>query len=504
MHGSALTRYEKARSALEECARVDEVKVIRDKAMALQVYARQAKDTELIEYATKIRLRAERRAGELLAGMDKAKGSRGQAHGRDVSGGIVMEPPENDDTPTLAEMGISKKQSAQWQKLAGMGESEFETYAEDITQRTVRSTSYSPDRYDDEWFTPVEIMDAVRDVLGTIDLDPASCIEAQATVRAKRFYSIADDGLKQEWAGRVWLNPPFSHPLHIHFVNKLIAEVASGRVSEAILLVNILPSAWLQDALEACSSVCFSRDRLRFTHQTGKVQNNKHNLGIFFFGSDVEKFQRRFAEFGLVLPNLRPDSEPREGKAGHNGHGDEWYTPSEYVEVVRDVFGGVIDLDPASCIEAQATVQAKRYYTKEDDGLQQPWRGRVFLNPPYSNPTPFVDRLIEHHEVGDVPEAILLVNADSSAKWFHRALRACSAMCFSSSRIKFNHAITGEGGCPKRGSLFMYFGDDVERFRRIFVVVGTVVIVRAAPDNSDPSNRMTVIVELVPRRTHAV
>jgi hypothetical protein len=101
---------------------------------------------------------------------------------------------------------------------------------------------------------------------------PASCIEAQATVRAKRFYSIADDGLKQEWAGRVWLNPPFSHPLNIHFVNKLIAEVASGRVSEAILLVNILPSGWLQDALEACSAVCFSRDRLRFTHRQGAEQ----------------------------------------------------------------------------------------------------------------------------------------------------------------------------------------------------------------------------------------
>jgi hypothetical protein len=78
-------------------------------------------------------------------------------------------------------------------------------------------------------------------------------------------------------------------------------DVGSGRVSEAIMLVNILPSAWLQDALEACSAVCFSRDRLRFTHQTGKVQTNKHNLGMFFFGPDVGKFQRRFSEFGRVL-----------------------------------------------------------------------------------------------------------------------------------------------------------------------------------------------------------
>ncbi len=140
------------------------------------MYARQAKDTELIEYATEIRLRAERRAGELLAGMEKAKGTRGQARGStDGSGGIILEPLENDNPPTLAEMGISKKQSSQWQKLAGLGESEFETHVEEVKQRTVRSTTYSPDLSDDEWFTPVEIIEAVRDVLGTIDLDPASC-----------------------------------------------------------------------------------------------------------------------------------------------------------------------------------------------------------------------------------------------------------------------------------------------------------------------------------------
>jgi phage N-6-adenine-methyltransferase len=284
-----LVRYEAARNALAECVRVDEVKMIHDKAMAMQVYARQAKDRELIGYATEIRLRAERCAGELLAGMEKAKGTRGQLIGRSVIGGNITEPPI-DEIPTLPEMGISKKQSSQWQKLAGLDEPEFETHVEEIKARTVRSTTYSPERSDDEWFTPPKIMDAVRDVLGTIDLDAASCDQAQQTVQATRYFTIEDDGLKQEWAGRVWLNPPFSHPLNIHFVNKLIAEVASGRVSEAIMLVNILPSAWLQDAVEACSSVCFSRDRLRFTHQTGKVQNNKHILGIFFFGPDVEKF----------------------------------------------------------------------------------------------------------------------------------------------------------------------------------------------------------------------
>jgi hypothetical protein len=77
---------------------------------------------------------------------------------------------------------------------------------------------------DDEWYTPAKHIDRVRRVLGSIDLDPASNLEAQKIVKAKRFFSKADDALTHPWHGRVWLNPPYSRGLLLNFVSKLLRD----------------------------------------------------------------------------------------------------------------------------------------------------------------------------------------------------------------------------------------------------------------------------------------
>lgn len=119
-----LARYDAARTALQIASSVDEVKDIRDKAEAMAAYARQAQDTDLIKWATEIKVRAERKAGQMLTEMPKATGTKAQLAGRS-SGGHIVVPPEN-VAKTLSEIGVTKNESSRWQKLAAVPDEQFE------------------------------------------------------------------------------------------------------------------------------------------------------------------------------------------------------------------------------------------------------------------------------------------------------------------------------------------------------------------------------------------
>ena len=117
----AMARYDAACAALAAASKVDEAKSIRDKAEAMRVYARQAQNLELERQAIEIRLRAERRAGELLREA-KENGTRekrgGDRKSKSQNGTLI---------PKLTDLGITKKQSADWQKMADILPPDFES-----------------------------------------------------------------------------------------------------------------------------------------------------------------------------------------------------------------------------------------------------------------------------------------------------------------------------------------------------------------------------------------
>lgn len=161
------------------------------------------------------------------------------------------------------------------------------------------------------------------------------------------------------------------------------------------------------------------------------------------------------------------------GEAVQQSTTNEWYTPARYLDAARTVLGG-IDLDPASCAEANETVQATRFLVEEDDGLTFEWHGRVWLNPPYGRIAgSFVDYLVDEYEEGHVTAAVALVNAHcTDTQWFQRLWPY--TLCFTDHRIDFA-AGTEERSGSTHGSVFVYLGPDPAAFADAFRAFGAVV-----------------------------
>lgn len=164
----------------------------------------------------------------------------------------------------------------------------------------------------------------------------------------------------------------------------------------------------------------------------------------------------------------------------HSSKSVEWYTPAKYIESARSVLGA-IDLDPASCVAANRTVKAVKFYTKTDDGFDLPWYGRVFLNPPYghndsheSNQGVWGQKLITEYQHGDVTEAVLLVSANTSERWFQPLWDY--PICFTSQRINFDAPEDQKKSGANHGSVLVYFGTNVAMFAEEFRRHGRVII----------------------------
>ena len=182
----------------------------------------------------------------------------------------------------------------------------------------------------------------------------------------------------------------------------------------------------------------------------------------------LDRLIARAAKMGVYLKNPLGDRDAT----------TEWYTPPSFITLVREVLG-TIDLDPASCATAQDWIQAKVFYTQEQDGLSQPWFGRIYCNPPYGSEEVrlmarrFLLHGIEKYQASTIDSAIFLLNR-TGAEWYRHALQNVCAICEVHKRIPF---IDAEGK-PQRGSRnyndFLYLGAEKELFAHLFGAVGTI------------------------------
>lgn len=155
---------------------------------------------------------------------------------------------------------------------------------------------------ENEWYTPAVHLQAARAVLGGIDLDPASSPLANETVGADQIFTMADDGLNQPWAGKVWLNPPYSQPAIANFAEKLASEWQDGNLESAIALThNYTDTAWFHRLATTCSAICFTRGRIGFVNPEGKKAAPTQGQAFFYFGQDVDTFADQFGPIGFVV-----------------------------------------------------------------------------------------------------------------------------------------------------------------------------------------------------------
>lgn len=152
-----------------------------------------------------------------------------------------------------------------------------------------------------EWFTPPEILNLVREVLGTIDLDPASCETANQLVQAEQYFTQADNGLTKEWHGKVFLNPPYGKHGQKQWSRRMVDAYLSKEIEEGILLVNSATgNKWFKPLKEF--PICFPDFRIKFI--SGMKESPTHSNALVYFGDNVELFAEKFGTIGAVMKKI--------------------------------------------------------------------------------------------------------------------------------------------------------------------------------------------------------
>lgn len=151
-----------------------------------------------------------------------------------------------------------------------------------------------------EYFTPSPIVEAARAAMGGIDLDPASCQEANDIVMAGIIYTKESNGLDSPWFGRVWMNHPFGRGLNEAWISKLLEEVSSKRVEQACCITYACTSEkWFQPLLKQPQAFLFPRTNY-FLPDGSVLRGVTKGSVVTYFGPNEMKFRKAFEKLGTV------------------------------------------------------------------------------------------------------------------------------------------------------------------------------------------------------------
>ena len=298
----------RAEQMLATVARADEAAKLADMAEAARVYARKADlGTAAVNHATIIKARALKRMAELVdAGQARGEIARPKDGPTFMSRELVTGP---DKLPpaTLSDLGITRQRLHEARKLEPLPDATMVEIAEEANDRgeevsvsrlvkaaqsdrlSVHYSSESP-----EWYTPPEIVERVIRCLGAIDLDPCSNSGAP-NIPASLHFTESDNGLLQEWQGRIYMNPPYGRPI-AGWVEKLCGEYRAGRVSAAVALVPArTDTTWFQMLRDA--AICFIDGRLKFS---GHDNAAPFPSAAAYLGDNIAAFADAFGGAGDI------------------------------------------------------------------------------------------------------------------------------------------------------------------------------------------------------------
>lgn len=126
-----------------------------------------------------------------------------------------------------------------------------------------------------EWYTPLKIVFAAKQVMGSIDLDPFASKESAERMNVINYITVEEDGLTMKWFGNVWMNHPFSRENNHACVAKLVAEYCSLRVKQACCITFAATSErWFKPLLDYPQ--CYLSPRTNYYLPDGTIKKRRN------------------------------------------------------------------------------------------------------------------------------------------------------------------------------------------------------------------------------------